>query len=205
MQRGLSTFWLGTDWYDCACPRSAEWVIDVRAARLEWQGGCVLGHRWGVTDAEVARAYPCDDLVPGAALQVWRGVSVAVPPERVWPWLCQVQVAPYSYDWIDNLGRRSPRRLLGRPDPLPGQAFSQVGGRFPVGRVLVVEPGQHLTATIMGAVMSYVLAPDGAGTRLLLKIVMRRRRWYTEAMAVGDWPMARRQLLNFKACAEGRT
>jgi hypothetical protein len=164
----------------------------------------VLGHRWGVTDGEVARSYPCDVLVPDAELQVWRGVSVSAPPERVWPWLCQVQVAPYSYDWIDNLGRRSPQALLGRPDPLPGQPFSQVGGRFPVGRVLAVQSGQHLTATIMGAVMSYVLAPDGAGTRLLLKIVMPRRRWYTEALALGDLPMARRQLLNFKACAEGR-
>jgi hypothetical protein len=164
----------------------------------------VLGHRWGVTDDEVARTtYPCDVLVPGAQVQAWRGVSVSTPPERVWPWLCQVQLAPYSYDWLDNLGRRSPRELLGRPDPVPGQPFSQVGGRFRVGRVLAVQHGVHLTATIMGAVMSYVLVPDDAGTRLLLKIVMRRRRWYTEALAIGDWPMARRQLLNFKARAEG--
>jgi hypothetical protein len=42
------------------------------------------------------------------------------------------------------------------------------------------------------------------GTRLLLKIVIPRRRWYTEALALGDLPMARRQLLNLKAHAEGR-
>jgi hypothetical protein len=162
----------------------------------------VIGHRWGVTDAEVARAYPCDELMPGAELPVWRGVSVDAPPERVWLWLCQVQLAPYSYDWIDNLGRRSPRKLLGRPDPHPGEPFSQVGGRFPVGRMLAVEHGRHLTATIMGAAMSYVLVPDGAGTRLLLKIVIKRRNWYSQALALGDWPMARRQLLNFKALAE---
>lgn len=162
----------------------------------------MIGHRWGVTDAEVARAYPCDELAPAAELQIWRGVSVQAPPERVWPWLCQVQLAPYSYDWIDNLGRRSPRRLLGRPDPAPGERFSQVGGRFPVGRMLAIEHGRHLTATIMGGLMSYVLVPDGAGTRLLLKIVIKRRNWYTQALALGDWPMARRQLLNFKALAE---
>ena len=109
----------------------------------------MLGHRWGVTDAEVARTYPCDVLVPEAELQVWRGVSVFAPPEQVWPWLCQVQVAPYSYDVIDNLGRRSPRTLLGRPEPLPGEPFSQIGGRFPVGRVLAIESGLHLTARIM--------------------------------------------------------
>ena len=163
----------------------------------------MIGYRWGVTDAEVERVYPCDDLMPGAELQVWRGVSVRAPAERVWPWLCQVQLAPYSYDWIDNFGHRSPRRLLGRPDPRPGERFSLVGGRFPVGQVLAVEHGRHLTATTMGALMSYVLVPDGAGTRLLLKIVIRRRNWYSQAIALGDWPMARRQLLNFKAHAEG--
>jgi hypothetical protein len=142
--------------------------------------------------------------MPGAKLQVWRGVSVQASPERVWPWVCQVQVAPYSYDWIDNLGRHSPRELLGLADPRPGEPFSRIGGRFPIGRVLAVEHGQHLTATIMGALMSYVLVPDGAQTRLLLKIVMPRRNWRTEALALGDWVMARRQLLNFKAYAEDR-
>ena len=162
----------------------------------------MIGQRWGVTDAEVVRTYPCDELMPQAELQVWRGVSVQAAPERVWPWLCQVQLAPYSYDWIDNLGRRSPRELLARPAPSPGEPFSQVGGRFAVGRVLSVEHGRHLTATIMGALMSYVLVPDGAETRLLLKIVIKRRNLYSQALVLGDWPMARRQLLNLKRLAE---
>ncbi len=65
-----------------------------------------------------------------------------------------------------------------------------------------VEHEQHLTAEILGAVMCYLLVPHGDGTRLLLKIVIERRRWYGTALAVGDWPMARRQLLNLKALAE---
>jgi hypothetical protein len=54
----------------------------------------------------------------------------------------------------------------------------------------------------MGAVMSYVLEPEGTGTRLLLKIVAEKERWYLPALAVGDWPMARRQLTVLKRRAE---
>ena len=158
--------------------------------------------RWGVSDQEVALRYPCDVLVPSPTLQLWRGVSVDASPAQVWPWLCQLRLAPYSYDWLDNLGRRSPRELRGLPDPRPGEPFSTVGGRFAVGRVLSAVREEHLTASIMGATMSYVLVPQGPATRLLLKIVMDRAPWYAAAVAVGDWPMARRQLKNLKALAE---
>lgn len=162
----------------------------------------VIGSRWGVSDAEVARRYPCDDIVPAPTLQLWRGISIAAPPAGVWPWLCQVQLAPYSYDWLDNLGRRSPRDIRGLPDPVPGERFSCVGGRIPVGRVLSVVPEEQLTAAIAGGVMSYVLLPSEPGTRLLLKIVTDRPWWYAAPIALGDWPMARRQLMNFKRLAE---
>jgi hypothetical protein len=164
----------------------------------------VVGERWGVTEEEVRRSYPCDELVPDPALQLWRGVTVEATPAQVWPWLCQVQLAPYSYDWLDNLGRRSPRELRGLPDPQPGERFSCIGGRFGVGRVLSVSHEEHLTATILGALMSYVLVPQAATTRLLLKIVMKESRWYAGPLALGDWPMARRQLKNLKSLAERR-
>jgi hypothetical protein len=64
----------------------------------------VIGDRWGVTQAEIARRYPCDDFVPDPVLQAWRGVTVRASPEYVWPWVTQIRLAPYSYDWIDNLG-----------------------------------------------------------------------------------------------------
>ena len=125
-----------------------------RAEVIVPRGRRVPGQRWGVTDAEVARHYPCDDLVPAPVLELWRGVTVTVPPAAVWPWLRQVRLAPYSYDWLDNLGRRSPRELHDLPDPRPGDPFSSIGGRWDVGRTLAVEAGESLTATIMGAVMS---------------------------------------------------
>ena len=165
----------------------------------------MIGDRWGVTDAEVARHYPCDDVVPRPAHAVWRGITVHASPARVWPWVAQVRLAPYSYDWLDNLGRRSPQELRGLPDPVPGEAFTCVAGRVRIGRVLVVAREQHLTGRILGAVMSYVLVPSGDDTRLLLKIALEPGRWYAKPVALGDWPMARRQLKNWKALAEAST
>lgn len=165
-------------------------------------GRRVIGERWGVTDQEVVRRFPCDDLVASPVLQLWRGVTVDASPAQVWPWLCQLRLAPYSYDWLDNLGHRSPRDLRGLPDPRPGEPFSRVAGKVRVGRVLSVAREQHLTASIMGAVMSYVLTPEGRSTRLLLKIVVEHDHWYNATLAVGDWPMARRQLKNLKSLAE---
>jgi hypothetical protein len=162
----------------------------------------VIGDRWGVTDGETERRYPCDDLVAEPAMQAWRGVTARARPQEVWPWVAQIRVAPYSYDWIDNRGRRSPRRLMGLPDPVIGDPFTTAAGR-PAGRILVVHAGEDLTATIMGAVMSYVLVATGDSTRLLLKVVARRGGPFTPLLCLGDLVMARRQLLNLAALAEG--
>lgn len=162
----------------------------------------MIGERWGVTDDETARSYPCDAFVTSPVLRAWRGVWVEAPSTEVWPWVAQVRIAPYAYDWIDNRGRRSPRRLVGLPEPQVGEAFTTAGGRR-LGRIVSVDPGNQLTGTIMGAFMSYVLVPDGhSRTRLLLKVVMQTTRWAALGLSIGDLVMARRQLLNFKQLAE---
>ena len=163
----------------------------------------MIGDRWGVTDAEVARRYPCDDAVPEPALEAWRGVTVRAPADRVWPWVAQIRLAPYSYDWIDNLGRRSPRELRGLPEPAVGEPFSAAFGGRPAGRILSVAPGVQLTGMIMGAAMSYVLVPDGgAATRLLLKVAAPGRPAMMPLLCVGDLVMSRRQLRTLARLAE---
>lgn len=167
----------------------------------------MIGDRWGVSDQEVARPYPCDDLVPAPVLQAWRGVTVHVPSSDLWPWVAQIRLAPYSYDWLDNFGRRSPRELRDLPEPAAGQHFTTAGGRQ-TGRIVSVEPGVQLTGRIMGAVMSYVLVPTrgstGRSTRLLLKVALEHGRCVAPLLSVGDLVMARRQLLNLKRLAEHR-
>ena len=163
----------------------------------------MLGERWGADEHETTRRYGCDDFVTAPALEAWRGVSVAAAPEVVWPWVTQIRVAPYSYDWVDNLGRRSPRSLLGLAEPVVGENFTACGGRA-VGRVVAVEPGRSLTGVILGAYMTYDVVPASGGTRLLLKIVMETSRPVAALVTLGDLVMARRQLLTWKSLAESR-
>jgi hypothetical protein len=99
----------------------------------------MIGDRWGVSQSETLRSYPCDEFVAPPAMQAWRGVRVEAPAEAVWPWVAQVRLAPYSYDWIDNRGRRSPRDLAGLPEPEVGDRFTTAGGRE-LGRIVSVDP-----------------------------------------------------------------
>jgi hypothetical protein len=161
----------------------------------------VIGDRWNVTDDEVGRHYPCDDFVRAPTLQAWRGVTVHTTPETLWPWVSQIRLAPYSYDWIDNLGHRSPQQLVSLPEPAVGEKFTTAATRR-VGHILAVEPPNQLTGEIMGACISYVLVPEDQTTRLLMKIVTAMSRWATPWLSVGDLIMARRQLLNLKHFAE---
>jgi hypothetical protein len=162
----------------------------------------MIGDRWGVSRSEILRSYPCDALVDSPTLRAWRGVTVEASASAVWSWVAQVRIAPYSYDWIDNLGHRSPRRLTGLPEPRAGDRFTTALGRQR-GRIVSVDPGRQLTGHLGGIFMSYVLVPlDPHQTRLLLKLVGRTTGLAAIGLSVGDLIMARRQLLNLKRLAE---
>ena len=67
---------------------------------------------WGSSAEERAATYPCDALIDEPDGVVVRAIEITAPPELVFRWLCQLQIAPYSYDLIDNLGRRGPRHII---------------------------------------------------------------------------------------------
>lgn len=172
-----------------------------------------LAHHWGTTPAEREAVFPGDTAGDAFATYLWRGVDVEAPAARVFRWLCQLRVAPYSYDWIDNGGRRSPRTL----DPQLEQLA--IGQRFM--RIFVLEsfePGVQLTlvtpvgsrgARLFGVVRItyWARAVSADRTRLLAKLrVVPGSGPFGRAMSVclpwGDLAMMRRQLLNLKALAE---
>ena len=161
----------------------------------------MIADRWGVTAAEVARHYPCDDVV-----LIRRCRSGVASPSRRRPIACgrgsaRLRLAPYSYDWFDNLRSSLARELRDIPPPAVGQHFSTAWTR-PMGRIVSLTPGEQLTGRIPGALLSYLLVPSGQDTRLLLKIVTTGGGWSLPLLSVGDLVMARRQLLNFKRLAE---
>jgi len=164
----------------------------------------VIGDRWGVTDEEVGLKFPCDDWVGPRTKQAWRGVTVHASAGELWPWVTQVRLAPYSYDWIDNLGRRSPQSLDSLDEPEVGENFTCAAG-LKLGRILSVTPQRQLTGRIAGTVISYVLLEqpfEEPLTRLLMKLVTDMSRLVAGPLCIGDLVMARRQLLNFKRLAE---
>ncbi|WP_211349063.1 SRPBCC family protein [Nocardioides litoris] len=159
---------------------------------------------WGATPAEAARRFPADDLAPGGH-PMTRAVDVAAPPEVVWPWLCQLSQAPYSYDWVDNLGRRSPRDLTpGATDLREGQ---RMAGVF---RLAAWEEGRSWTGVAGGGrvgatAATYAAEPAGPGrSRLLCRMTVAWPRPLALALAWGDLVMMRRQLLNLRDLAETR-
>lgn len=55
-----------------------------------------------------------DHLCPEPQVMATRCITIAAPPERVFPWIRQMgfgRAGWYSHDWIDNLGRRSAERI----------------------------------------------------------------------------------------------
>jgi hypothetical protein len=172
-----------------------------------------IARDWGTTPAERELVFPGDSSESAGTYFLWRGVDVAAPAPRVFRWLCQLRVAPYSYDWIDNRGRRSPRTLDPQLEHLErGQRFMQIfvlESFEPGVQVTLATPIGSRGAQLFGVVrVSYWARSVAADrTRLLVKLrVVPERGLFGRALRTllpwGDLVMMRRQLLNLKALAE---
>jgi len=183
------------------------------ATSMPGDAGGSIAVTWGSTPDERRMPFPCDRHVSRPEVAYFRAVDVHAPPAIVFRWLCQLRVAPYSYDWIDNFGRRSPRRLT------PGLDRLTVGQRFMTGFELVdFETDRHLTLVArpsFGSVfglealaVTYLVRPQTTGqSRLVVKLLVRHVPGLVGTLAAwllpwADLVMMRKQLLTLKQLAE---
>ena len=163
---------------------------------------------WGSSADERSAAYPCDGLIESPDRVLFRAVDVAAPAALAFRWLCQLRAAPYSYDWLDNYGRRSPRQLI------PGLDQLEVGQRvMTIFRLVAFEEGRSITldstTVLLGRVVTtYVVVPRGTDrSRVVVKLAFVAPRGplgsvMRQILPAGDLVMMRKQLLTLKALAE---
>lgn len=157
----------------------------------------MLGLNWGATATERAATLPCDALVGDQCVKADRAIGIDAPPAVVYSWLCQLRVAPYSYDLLDNFGRRSPRHRTPELERLAtGQRFMML---FTL-RSFVA--GEQITLQTKRVAVTYAIRPAPAGTRLHVRVLFEMPEIIGRAVALGDLVMMRKQLLTLKAFAE---
>lgn len=158
---------------------------------------------WQASPIEQAAEYPCDQFVTGPVAACFRATDAAADPAEVFRWICQLRVAPYSYDLLDNFGRTSPRRLV------PDLVDLEVGQTFmTIFRLVDFTPDCQVTLQlhdpasrrIFGDLaVTYLVQPAGSGSRLVAKLVLAAdpgalqgaRRYL---LAWGDLVMMQKQL-----------
>src|ERR687897_2315705 len=170
--------------------------------------------RWGATDFEVASELPGDEVVADPTFNATRAITVEASPAEVWPWIAQMgfgRAGWYSYDLLDNLGRRSADRII------PSLQDVRVGDVVPMGpgggglRVKDFAPGEWLLWWDGVGYSTWLwslerIAPEQ--TRLVTR-VRTQYRWTRPTilfalllMEPWDFPMMRKCMLGIKRRVE---
>ena len=187
------------------------WVVFFRLYR-PWQ------LKWGASPEELVRGMPGDEIVHRSIFNATRAVTVRARPEDIWPWIVQIgfhRGGWYTYDRLDNLGRRSAERII------PEFQHMEVGDLVPMG------PGKNSGIWVKELVLNRSMVwwskkedrttwvwsldplPDGE-TRLVTRV--RAPLSWSEPLSIvwlamfelADFPMMRKCLLGIKRRTEAR-
>ena len=172
----------------------------------------ILQH-WGATPDEIAGEVAGDALCADARLVATRSITIAAPPTEVFAWLRQMgfgRAGWYSYDLLDNLGRRSATSIMpewqsvAAGDTVPGGPidFEAAIVDAPRAFVLRLAPSGRVSSR-MCFTLAYDLRDDPVGTRLVTRLRARidapggalLERF---VLGPGDGVMLRRQLLGIR-------
>ena len=162
---------------------------------------------WGSTAAERSLPLGCDEVVPNARQVLNRAMSSSADPAALFRWVCQIKVAPYSYDLVDNFGKRSPQTLTPGADELVvGDTWCRVFrlSSFTDSSVTITAHSRPLRLMTS---MTYAVLPVEGGSRLLARIAVDNPGGLYDLalrslLPAGDLVMIRRQMLNLTGLAE---
>jgi hypothetical protein len=149
---------------------------------------------WGMTRAELRRAWPGDEVSPHPIDTATRGITIRAPMETVWSWIVQIgqdRAGFYSYTWLENLflaGMPRIERLvpewqqravgdnvwMARPDRYDGNARQRVVETVPGETMTLAGPADwgHLVRREPNrdGTWSFILVPiDDKTTRLVMR------------------------------------
>jgi hypothetical protein len=171
--------------------------------------------RWGASAQERTASMAGDDLVPVSHFTATRAVTINAPPDAVWPWLLQVgfrRAGFYSYDLLDNLGRRSADDVLWQWQHLQvGDVVAPMTNPYTSATSFVLAECTPFTTLLWAkpdSTWTWSLRPlPGGQTRLVTRIRQRYdwrpAAWVTVVLAeLGDFAMMRKMLLGIKQRAE---
>ena len=106
---------------------------------------------WGATSEDVARTMPGDDILPDAAMQTTRCITIDATPDRIWPWLVQMgggaRAGAYTYDWIERrlgIDIKNSDRILPEFQKLEVGEFLALNDKGTGIEVREVVPNHHL-------------------------------------------------------------
>ena len=155
---------------------------------------------------------PGDELLPPGAHSTTRAITINATPRDVFPWLLQIGYGRggwYSYDWIDNDGKRSVDRID------PALQRLAVGDRIPMlpdfGPVVrEIQTDHHILSGGDADTWCLLVEPTADGRS---RLVSRwRQDWpktfgtfvWTLVSDPGAFVMERKMLRTIRSLAEGQ-
>nr|WP_213578163.1 hypothetical protein [Rhodococcus sp. USK13] len=178
---------------------------------------------WGATDAEAVTPLPGDELVPNTRWGYTHAVTIAAPPDQVWPWIIQLGQGRggfYSYEGLETLigcRIRNTNRVLPDCQHLEVGDGIRLHPKAPPLKVAVVEPPSALVLhgsnpeTGDSSIWAFhVLQVDDGHSRLIERGRSTYGSTLSSRLAFGPtliepvaFVMSRRMLLTIRNLAEG--